>query len=56
MPLSIHPDLAGLIVRNVKACAILVLSNEGIVLECPGDFKAVTGYRADETLARNLSG
>jgi PAS domain-containing protein len=53
MPLSIHPDLASAIVRNVKASAIRVLSNEGVVLECPGDFEALTGYRADETRGRN---
>ncbi len=54
MPLSTHPDLADLIVRNVKAYAIVVLSEDGVVPEWSGDTQAVTGYAAGDIVGRSF--
>jgi PAS domain S-box-containing protein len=54
MPLSTHPDLADLIVRNVKAYAIVVLSEDGVVPEWSGEPQAVTGYAAGDIVGRSF--
>jgi PAS domain S-box-containing protein len=54
MPLSAHPELAHLIVRTIKAYAILVLSPDGEIIDWLGDAEAVTGYGRAEAIGRNF--
>lgn len=54
MPLTNKPELANLIVRTIKAYAILVLSEGGEILEWLGDAEGVTGYSRDEVVGRGF--
>lgn len=54
MPLSNHTELANLIVKTIKAYAILVMNADGEIVEWFGDAEAVTGYTRDEAVGRNF--
>lgn len=54
MPLSKHPELAQLIVRTIKAYAILVLTPEGEIIAWLGDAECLTGYSRDEAIGQNF--
>jgi PAS domain S-box-containing protein len=54
MSLSTNPELANLIVRTIKAYAILVLSPEGTIVDWLGDAEAVTGYEREEAIGQNF--
>jgi len=54
MPLTKHPELAQLIVRTIKAYAILVLTPNGEIVAWLGDAEVVTGYERDEVIGRNF--
>ena len=54
MPFLTHPDLASVILRTVKAYAIVVLSKDGEILDWLGDAEAVTGYGRDEVVGKSL--
>jgi PAS domain S-box-containing protein len=54
MSFSTNADLAGIILRTVKAYAILILSRDGMILDWLGDAESVTGYGREDVVGKPL--